>query len=180
MAPDGHSLLVGTRKGQLVQYDIVAAGGAAALPPPAAQGAAAASEQQQAAADEQPERHQQTAAQPAAAEQQQKAAAAAVCIREGSRRELVLQGASHSDPIDCLVSWAPGWGLEPGGGTAGEHPRVMLAAPMPTTVGFQTSAAFNCRIRSACCCLPPPALLARWPGGDQVQRWPHVRLALCQ
>lgn len=182
-APDGHSLLVGTRKGQLVQYDIVAAaGGAAASPPPAALGAAAAREQQQAAAAEQPERHQQTAAPPAAAEQQQKAAAAAaVCIGEGSRRELVLQGASHSDPIDCLVSWAAGWGLAPGDGAAGEHQRVMLAAPMPTSgSSSQTSAAFNCRIISACCCLPNAALPAWWPGGDQVQRWPHVRLALCQ
>ncbi|KAI7839041.1 hypothetical protein COHA_007183 [Chlorella ohadii] len=104
MAPDGRSLLVGTRKGQLVKYKIVPAAAAAA-------GAAAGADGQQTTAAEQPpERHQQTAAPPPAAQQQQQqaAAAAAVHIDEGSRRELALQGgASLSNSIDC-VRFLPG------------------------------------------------------------------------
>ena len=107
MAPDGRSLLVGTRKGQLVKYKIVPAAAAAA-------GAAAGADGQQTTAAEQPpERHQQTAAPPPAAQQQQQQAA--VHIDEGSRRELALQGgASLSNSIDCVVSWAGG-GLCVGG-----------------------------------------------------------------
>ena len=95
LAPDGGSLVVGTSKGRLLRYDIVATAAAAT-----------ATQQQQ---------QQQTGAGTSTGSAGASAAAARepsssgsssamVTIDEGSKRELKCLGSCHSDAIDCLVS----------------------------------------------------------------------------
>ncbi|KAL4431235.1 hypothetical protein ABPG75_006491 [Micractinium tetrahymenae] len=98
MAPDARSVLLGTSRGKLQQYDITTTTAAAA---PAAAAAATVPAAEAAAA---------AGAGGGAAQGPAAAAAAALpppseprpCLVEGSRREVQCLGSCHSDALDCL------------------------------------------------------------------------------